>query len=140
MKPRALGFSLLEMIGVLSVMAILAGALAPSIFRMLEEAYQDAEEQSLASIADSLQDYIKRNQEIPTLANTDWPLDDNIGRPGLFLFNGIRAKQIRSGVDVRRFHSTSTIFSSAFSGTEAATSESLPCPGMTRSGAISSSG
>ncbi len=74
MKPRSLGFSLLEMIGVLSVMAILAGALAPSVFQMLEEAYQDAEQQSLAAIAGSLQGYIKRNQEIPTLANTDWPV------------------------------------------------------------------
>ena len=32
------GFSLLEMIGVMAVMAILAGALAPSIFQMIEEA------------------------------------------------------------------------------------------------------
>lgn len=72
MIGRARGFSLLEMIGVLSVMAILAGALAPSVFQILEEAYQEAEERSLETIADALESYIRRNKVIPSVATNDW--------------------------------------------------------------------
>ncbi|MCR9261396.1 MAG: prepilin-type N-terminal cleavage/methylation domain-containing protein [Pseudomonadaceae bacterium] len=66
------GFSLLEMIGVMAVMAILAGALAPSVFQLIEEGYQTAEEQSLAAIAESLQKAIVRDKRIPTTVLADW--------------------------------------------------------------------
>ena len=54
LRKQALGFSLLELIGVMAVMAILAGALAPSVFQLIEEGYQTAERQSLKTIADAL--------------------------------------------------------------------------------------
>ncbi len=66
MKLRTSGFSLLEMIGVMAVMAILAGALAPSVFQMLERGYQDAEQQSISTVAAALQDYVLVNKTIPT--------------------------------------------------------------------------
>ncbi len=67
---RPTGFSLLEMIGVMAVMAILAGALAPSVFRMLEESYQSAEATSLETLSEALEDYIKTQKSIPSSA--DW--------------------------------------------------------------------
>ena len=71
MKQHA-GFSLLEMIGVLAVMAIFAGALAPSVFQMIEEGYQGAEEQSMASVSEALKDYVQYNKEVPSLRNNAW--------------------------------------------------------------------
>ena len=67
-KPA--GFSLLEMIGVMAVMAILAGALAPSVFQMLEEGYQGAEAQSMETVAGALRDYVRYTKTIPA-ANAD---------------------------------------------------------------------
>ena len=70
MKPK--GFSLLEMIGVMAVMAIMAGALAPSVFQLIEEGYQDAEEQSLKTIAQALERSISNRKVIPTQNVNDW--------------------------------------------------------------------
>ncbi|XOV81644.1 MAG: type II secretion system protein [bacterium] len=69
---RVKGFSLLEMIGVMAVMAILAGALAPSVFQLIEEGYQTAEQQSLRAISDALQKSIVRNRQIPSTTLADW--------------------------------------------------------------------
>ena len=66
------GFSLLEMIGVMAVMAILAGALAPSIFQMIEEGYQGAEAQSIETVAQALQDYVQYTKTIPRDRVEDW--------------------------------------------------------------------
>lgn len=71
-QPRDQGFSLLEMIGVLAVMAIMAGALAPSVFQLIEEGYQTAEQQNLRTIGQSLVDSVRRDKRIPTLAAGDW--------------------------------------------------------------------
>lgn len=70
---RANGFTLLEMIGVLAVMAILAGALAPNLIQLLDEGYESAERQSLATIADSLERSIRANKIIPSASATEWP-------------------------------------------------------------------
>ena len=76
LSKRALGknagFTLLEMIGVMAVMAILAGALAPSIFQMMEDAYETAEEQNLEMIADRLRQVIRVEKRIPSLSTSDW--------------------------------------------------------------------
>jgi prepilin-type N-terminal cleavage/methylation domain-containing protein len=72
MNIRNKGFSLLEMIGVMAVMAIFAGALAPSVFQVIEEGYQGAEQQSLRSIGESLERYVRSSKSIPSLAAADW--------------------------------------------------------------------
>lgn len=73
MKKCAGGFSLLEMIGVMAVMAILAGALVPSVFQLIEEGYQAAERQSMAAIAGSLRSHMVQNKTIPTSSPKTWP-------------------------------------------------------------------
>lgn len=69
---RAAGFSLLELIGVMAVMAILAGALAPAVFQMVQEARQTAETKSLAAISQSLAAAVQRDKTIPTANAADW--------------------------------------------------------------------
>ena len=62
----------MELIGVMAVIAIMAGALAPNIFDSIDRAYADAESQNLQSLAGNLESYILENQRIPTAARSSW--------------------------------------------------------------------
>ena len=66
------GFSLLEMIGVMAVMAILAGAIAPAVFQMMEDAHETAERQNLDNLADALRQVVRNDRRIPSLTTSDW--------------------------------------------------------------------
>ena len=63
-------FSLIEMIGVLAVIAILAAALAPSFVRQMDKTAGDQESAALKSFGDALQQSIMRQRYIPSA--TDW--------------------------------------------------------------------
>src|SRR6266568_5854032 len=67
---RHRAFSLIEMIGVLAVIAILAAALAPSLVRQMDKTAGDQESAALKSFGDALQQSIMRNRYIPSA--TDW--------------------------------------------------------------------
>lgn len=69
---RHQGFTLLEMIGVIAVMAILSSVLAPGLVRVVDDAYAHAEEQNLATLADALRDYVLRTRSIPSTNPTVW--------------------------------------------------------------------
>ncbi len=71
--PTQRGFSLLELIGVMAVMAILAGTLAPSVSQMIDSAYEEAEETDLALLSDAWSRYVLENKRVPGAADTDWP-------------------------------------------------------------------
>ena len=62
----------MELIGVMAVLAILAGALAPQVFRLLDEGFQSAEEKSLSTISQSLERYIRTTHQIPAPASASW--------------------------------------------------------------------
>lgn len=64
------GFTLLEMIGVMAVLAILAAALAPNVVQMVDEGYYQAERKSLRTLADGLEQYIASSKQIP--AGSAW--------------------------------------------------------------------
>ena len=63
---------MLEMIGVLAIMGILAGALAPNIFQAIDDAYAIAEEENLIALEDALRTYIMTNKRIPSASINDW--------------------------------------------------------------------
>jgi prepilin-type N-terminal cleavage/methylation domain-containing protein len=63
-------FSLIEMIGVLAVIAILATALAPAFVRQMDKSASDQESAALKSFGDALQSSIMRNRYIPSA--TTW--------------------------------------------------------------------
>jgi prepilin-type N-terminal cleavage/methylation domain-containing protein len=63
-------FSLIEMIGVLAVIAVLATTLAPSFVRQMDKSASDQESAALKSFGDALQQSIMRNRYIPS--ETDW--------------------------------------------------------------------
>jgi len=71
-RPGSLhrAFSLIELIGVLAVMAILAAVLAPSFVRQMDKTSGDQESATLKSFGDALQASIMRNRYIPSAV--DW--------------------------------------------------------------------
>lgn len=66
------GFTLIEMIGVMAVIAILASAIAPSIVDMAVKAKAEKEAISLKSLGDSLHQSILQTKSIPLAATANW--------------------------------------------------------------------
>ena len=112
MPAKSGGFSLLELIGVLAVMGIMAGALAPSVFQLIEDGYADAEIVNLSTIGDTLRDYVRREKTIPTASGDAWAIDIAAYAsmtPQRVLRNQKRYKR-RYFVDRRFFENTSQAF------------------------------
>ncbi len=70
------GFTLVEMIAVLAVIAALAATVTPTIIRRVDRATWTKETADLNSIADSFAQYVLRNKTIPSYTNSatisDW--------------------------------------------------------------------
>lgn len=69
MQRNGSGFSLIEMLGVLAVIAIAALVLLPNLIKRIDTAAAEAEAENLKLMSDSLKLYIKRNWYIPTYTN-----------------------------------------------------------------------
>lgn len=67
-RPRR-GFSLIELIGVLAIITILAGVIAPNALRSIERAAVQAEGQSLEAIGDQVKLYLRDQGTLPTSIN-----------------------------------------------------------------------
>lgn len=70
------GFSLVEMIGVISIIGIMMAVVGPNMIRKVVETTGTREQKNLQMISDALENYVRRNQSIPgggtwytTLAN-----------------------------------------------------------------------
>src|SRR5262245_52872169 len=68
-RARQRGVTLIELIGVLTVLAIFACALVPVLIRQMDKIAGDQESASLKSISEALQQSILRNRYIPNDAN-----------------------------------------------------------------------
>lgn len=69
---REAGFSLLELIAVMAVMAILAGTMAPNIAASVDRAYRDSERQTLSVLAQDLRQAIVNDKRIPSPSANTW--------------------------------------------------------------------
>lgn len=65
---RRAGFSLIEMIGVLAIMAILASVIVPNALKSLDRAAIKAEAASVAALGEQLKLYLRQNGALPTTA------------------------------------------------------------------------
>lgn len=63
------GFSIIALIGVISIVAIFAGALSQNILKIQQDRKNEQEEKDLRMIIHSLKKYIINNQTIPCLKN-----------------------------------------------------------------------
>ncbi|PWU21104.1 MAG: hypothetical protein C5B50_02515 [Verrucomicrobia bacterium] len=75
--PHKRGFSIIELIGVMAVLAILAGAMAPAVLRQTDRAAKVRETANLSTMAATLTQYIIRSNTIPQLNNADPATDPN---------------------------------------------------------------
>lgn len=66
------GFSLMELIAVMAIMAILAGTLAPNVFDAIKRAKSDAESQNIVALVSSLKTSIIDRKQIPTSSTSSW--------------------------------------------------------------------
>ncbi|MFT4564826.1 MAG: prepilin-type N-terminal cleavage/methylation domain-containing protein [Gammaproteobacteria bacterium] len=66
------GFTLVELIGVLSIIAIMASVITPSIFKDTKRARQDKESLSLAALSAELERSIYADRRIPSHTLADW--------------------------------------------------------------------
>ncbi|MFK8066679.1 MAG: type II secretion system protein [Gammaproteobacteria bacterium] len=64
------GFTLIEMIGVMAIIAILASTLAPSIIKDIDRAVGEGEQENLQTLSHDLEIYIRENKAIPSAS--DW--------------------------------------------------------------------
>jgi prepilin-type N-terminal cleavage/methylation domain-containing protein len=69
-RPVRNGMTLIELIGVLAIIAIVAAALVPVLIRQLDKAAADQESAALKSFSTALQRSAQRNRYIP--GATDW--------------------------------------------------------------------
>lgn len=73
MKARAqTGFTLMELIGVMAVLAILSAAMAPSLFELIDDAYAKQEQANLNALANDLTDLLRTQQVLPSSNRTAW--------------------------------------------------------------------
>ncbi len=59
------GFTLVELVGVLAIVAILASFIAPNVINQMRSARRDAEDQQLANIAQGIELYIRQTRSFP---------------------------------------------------------------------------
>src|ERR1051325_8923975 len=69
---RPAGFSLLQMLGVLAIMAVLAGTLLPFLIRSIDRIVSDQEIANLNNFDAALQQSIMRNGFVPSYVGFDW--------------------------------------------------------------------
>ena len=60
------GFTLVELIGVLAILAILASFITPNVMNQLRSARRDAEDHQLANIAQGIELFVRQNRSFPT--------------------------------------------------------------------------
>ena len=61
----SLGFTLVELIGVLAILSILASFIAPNVINQLRSARRDAEDQQLVNIAQGIELFIRQTRSFP---------------------------------------------------------------------------
>ncbi|MEO0574252.1 MAG: type II secretion system protein [Pseudomonadota bacterium] len=66
------GFTLMELIAVMAILAILSAVLAPSLIDAVDDAYAAAETDNLAQLADDLERYIRDTGIVPGRAVASW--------------------------------------------------------------------
>ncbi len=67
-RPLRSAFTLIELVGVLAIMAILASVMVPSVIRSIDQAAESAEGQTLATLGQEVQLYLRDNGVPPPVA------------------------------------------------------------------------
>src|SRR6516225_7556477 len=71
-KASQRGLTLIEMIGVLAIIAVTASIVLPALIRQTDKAVADLENVSLQSFGTAFQNNVMRTRRIPGLVGNDW--------------------------------------------------------------------
>lgn len=71
-RPNQRGFTLMELIAVMAIMAILSAVLAPSLIDAIDDAYAAAETENIATLADDLERHIRITGTLPGRSLAEW--------------------------------------------------------------------
>jgi prepilin-type N-terminal cleavage/methylation domain-containing protein len=80
-KRLSHGFSLIEFIGVLAILAILSAVIAPNLIRQIDMAERDAEVEALRTLESGLRQYVRREKSIPDAQAWANAVASQINRP-----------------------------------------------------------
>lgn len=72
------GFTLIEMIGVLAIMAIMASVMVPTTLRTVENAAVKAESETMANLAEQIRSYVREKAALPGAASWDTDLAPSV--------------------------------------------------------------
>ena len=66
------GFTIMELIGAMAIIAILAAVLAPSVTDGIDRAYAAQEEANVRTLVEALEQHVLQNQSIPRQTVAEW--------------------------------------------------------------------
>lgn len=108
---KSKGFTLIELIGVMAIIAILAAAIAPSIIRDIDRAVGDVEQSQLATLASELKLYIRSAKIIPSASTWDNALASVSSIPVARITQNDRLTNRAFYVDPQFFSPSNAVFS-----------------------------
>ena len=79
--PSCRAYSLLELVGVLAILAILVAALVPPLIRKIDQAAWSKETADLSTMADALQQSVLRSKTIPTYTGIPAAIANELALP-----------------------------------------------------------
>ncbi len=111
-RLKQTGFTLMELIGAMAIIGILAAVLAPALTDAIDRAYGSAEEENVQMLVEALEQHILENKTIPNQAFANWV-------PAIAVFADLAEDDVRFNargfsrrlyVDPRFFTNTDTNF------------------------------